>query len=163
MAFMSQHGDASVVRLAAKEARRQEEERCREEARRLREEQDQEYQESLQKDQQRSSLSAARRRSAQELPKEATAPRKDGCHLVLRFPCGRRAERGFTAEQTLSEVYDWADCAGELAALSGGTAFEVPEKFLLATTYPKAVLKDQKKTLRQLKLLPSAVLTVCPE
>jgi len=41
MAFMSQHGDASVVRLAAKEARRQEEERCREEARRLREEQDQ--------------------------------------------------------------------------------------------------------------------------
>ena len=38
--------------------------------------QDQEYQESLQKDQQRSSLSAARRRSAQELPKEATAPRK---------------------------------------------------------------------------------------
>eukprot|EP00435_Cladocopium_sp_Y103_P032782 s2149_g8.t1 len=40
MAFMSQHGDASVARLAAKEARRQEEERCREEARRLREEQD---------------------------------------------------------------------------------------------------------------------------
>lgn len=41
MAFMSQHGDASVVRLAAKEARREEEKRCREEARRLREEQDQ--------------------------------------------------------------------------------------------------------------------------
>ena len=38
--------------------------------------QDQEYQESLQKDQQRSSLRAARRRAAQELPKEATAPRK---------------------------------------------------------------------------------------
>ena len=40
MAFMSQQGDANVARLAAKEARRQEEERCREEARRLREEQD---------------------------------------------------------------------------------------------------------------------------
>jgi len=26
------------------------------------------------------------------------------------------------------QVYDWADCAGELAALSGGTAFEVPEQ-----------------------------------
>eukprot|EP00435_Cladocopium_sp_Y103_P036554 s2149_g9.t1 len=90
--------------------------------------QDQEYQESLQKDQQRSSLRGARRKAAQELPQEATAPRKDGCHLVLRFPCGRRAERRFTAEQTLSEVYNWADCAGELAALSGSTAFEVPER-----------------------------------
>lgn len=38
-----------------------------------------------------------------------------------------------------------------------------PRKFLLATAFPKTVLKDQKKTLRQLKLLPSAVLTVCPE
>ena len=45
----------------------------------------------------------------------------------------------------------------------GMNATPLLRKFLLATTYPKAVLKDQKKTLRQLKLLPSAVLTVCPE
>ena len=36
-------------------------------------------------------------------------------------------------------------------------------KFTLATAYPRSVLRDQKKSLRQLGLAPSAVLTVCPE
>ena len=34
-------------------------------------------------------------------------------------------ERAFPAHAALSAVYDWADCAGELAA--PGNAFEVPE------------------------------------
>jgi len=171
MTFLSQHGDAAKERQQHAEVRRQEQQLRADEARRLREEQDKEYQESLKRDQQRlgmpttqeTALCRARRNAARELPEEAKQGKKgDTCQLVLRFPCGRRAERRFGAEEMLSEVYRWADCAGELASLSG-SGFDVPEKFVLATTYPKSVLKDQKKTLRQLKLVPSAVLTVCPE
>ncbi|CAK9084092.1 unnamed protein product [Durusdinium trenchii] len=176
MSFLAQHGDAATARRARREAAREEQRRRSAEARRLREEQDRDYEESLRRDQERGErneakldpalarLRATRQEHAQQLMRLPRTVQKDACHLVLRFPCGRRAERSFAATQTLSELYRWADCAGELAALEKtGDRFDVPEKFTLATSYPKAVLKDRSKTLRQLHLTPSAVLTLCPE
>eukprot|EP00913_Durusdinium_trenchii_P010646 g9988.t1 len=163
MSFLAQHGDAATARRARREAAREEQRR-------------RDYEESLRRDQERGErnqakldpalarLRATRQEHAQQLMRLPRTVQKDACHLVLRFPCGRRAERSFAATQTLSELYRWADCAGELAALEKtGDRFDVPEKFTLATSYPKAVLKDRSKTLRQLHLTPSAVLTLCPE
>jgi len=83
------------------------------------------------------------------------------CKLVVRFPCGRRVERTFDADDKLSLVYEWADCCGELSGLQGAERFEVPHEFHLATTYPRQVLRDRSQSLRELQLLPNAMLAFC--
>merc|ERR1711948_53027 len=109
-------------------------------------------------------LSAERRQAAEAL---LALPEVDSgaerCHLVLRFPNGRRADRSFGADEELSRVYAWAACSGELSGLQGGECFEVPRSFTLARTYPRALLQDRSQSLRSLQLLPNAVLALCPE
>ncbi|CAE8678960.1 unnamed protein product [Polarella glacialis] len=89
----------------------------------------------------------------------------ESCRLQLRLPGGQRAERSFAADEQLEAVYHWADCCGELSGLRSASSgrFEVPEKFQLATTYPRAPLLDRSRTLRDLQLLPNAILALNAE
>jgi len=103
---------------------------------------------------------AARRRGVAEKLLAVEAPTVGLCKLVLRMPSGCRAEGTFGAEEPLSVVYDWADCCGELHGFQGGEPFEVPERFTLATTYPRSLLTDRERSLRDLQLVPNAVLAV---
>merc|ERR1711971_345023 len=89
----------------------------------------------------REALTQERRLQAQRLL-EVSPPSDDPCDLVLRLPNGRRAARRFKSNATLSDVYSWATCSGELSGLQGGDCFEVPRSFTLATTYPRAVLRN---------------------
>lgn len=104
----------------------------------------------------------ARRLEAQKFF-EVPAPQGEICKLILRLPDGRRVERSFDADEELANVYAWASCCGELSALQGQDGFEVPIRFYLATTFPRVVLSDRAKSLRELQLLPNAILALCPE
>lgn len=85
------------------------------------------------------------------------------CKLIIRLPDGRRVERQFDADEQLAAVYAWAECCGEVTALQGGDRFEVPSRFYLSTTYPRAALRDQTRSLRELQLLPNAILNMAEE
>jgi len=86
-------------------------------------------------------------------------PRGDSTSRILvKLPTGKRIERCFGGDSQLSEVYAWVDCAGELAGIVEGAAFEVPEAFELATTFPRKVLDDHAAKLCDLGLVPSAAL-----
>lgn len=111
-------------------------------------------------------LVASRRSAAKALLAAVpeTLANGDRCMLVLRLPSGRRAQRNFRAAAPLSEVYAWADCCGELIGLQEGTAsFEVPKKFTLVTTFPRAALQNMDKSLSELGLVPNAVLALCSD
>ncbi|CAE8615582.1 unnamed protein product [Polarella glacialis] len=96
---------------------------------------------------------------------EGASAAAESCRLQLRLPGGQRAERSFPADEQLEAVYQWADCCGKLSGLRSASSerFEVPEKFHLATTYPRAPLLDRSRTLRDLQLLPNAILALNAE
>lgn len=96
----------------------------------------------------KAALSQSRREAAEKML-GVPPPAGVCCELVLRLPNGRRAARKFSAEEKLVEVYSWASCSGELCSLEGGESFEVPRKFSLATTYPRAVLRNPEDPCRE--------------
>lgn len=108
-------------------------------------------------------LKEARQKAAAQLLVEQASPPDHVCKIVLRLPTGRRVERKFDADDKLAVVYEWADCCGELSGLQGGESFDVPSKYHLATTYPRTALTDQARSLRELQLLPNALLALNPE
>jgi len=108
-------------------------------------------------------LAEARRKAAAGYLGEHSSSADRVCKIVLRLPNGRRVERKFDADDRLAVVYEWADCCGELSGLQGGEVFEIPCKFHLATTYPRTALTDQAQSLRELQLLPNALLALNPE
>ncbi|CAJ1349993.1 unnamed protein product [Effrenium voratum] len=167
MSFLAQQGDAYWAKRRHLEAQRELQRLRAAEAQRLRaEDREHESDPKAQRPKPRQQTAAAAKKAAERRKKaqalEPAPAQGEKCQLVLRFPCGRRSERAFPAHAALSAVYDWADCAGELAA--PGNAFEVPEtKFLLATSFPREQLLNRSQTLSQLNLCPAAVLTVCPQ
>lgn len=88
--------------------------------------------------------------------------------IVVRLPTGKRLQRVFSDADMVAAIYDWVDCAAELEALGAseegpsGTAFEVPEKFILCVTFPRQPLSDREVSLRNAGLCPNAVLAVSP-
>ncbi|KAJ3063631.1 hypothetical protein HDU98_000557 [Podochytrium sp. JEL0797] len=78
-------------------------------------------------------------------PKEYTEAR-----LQLRLPSGPPLTHTFPASDPLSVVYDFV-------AQQTGAA---PGSFKLATTFPRKVLEEQGKSLKELGLAPSAALAV---
>lgn len=106
-------------------------------------------------------LAADRRGAAAVLLASPVPSEGERCTLVIRLSDGQRVERVFGADDLLADVYAWANCSGELSALMGKERFEVPRSFQLATTYPRRELVDQTRTLRELHLLPNAILVLC--
>lgn len=69
--------------------------------------------------------------------------------LSLRLPSGDRLQRLFRADQTLSEVYEWAHFCRPSA---------IPEDFELCTSFPVRTLTEKSATLEASGLLPSSAL-----
>lgn len=80
----------------------------------------------------------------------------------MKLPTGKRIERCFLADTRLHEVYEWAECAGELSGLvpGGGERVDLPEFFELLMSFPTKVLDDRSKTLQELGLVPNAALVI---
>eukprot|EP00930_Biecheleria_cincta_P059385 TRINITY_DN45123_c0_g1_i1.p1 TRINITY_DN45123_c0_g1~~TRINITY_DN45123_c0_g1_i1.p1 ORF type:complete len:540 (-),score=141.73 TRINITY_DN45123_c0_g1_i1:43-1662(-) len=146
-------------RLEALELDRQ---AAEEEQQRDQQREQEEQQRDQQREQEKTRLIEARLATAKrfmELESEQNSS-EEKCKLVLRLPGGQRIERTFGADDTLEKVYDWADCCGELSSLTGGEHIDVPASFQIATTYPRALLLEKQKSLRELQLLPNAMLAL---
>jgi len=195
--FLCGVGEAWEAERQEAEAQRFARERESQERHALREAQDAEFQESLRIDNARQQAAEAaageakaakvREPSVLELRRQTAAaemrerdaaaygagPEGEQCKLVLRLPNGKRVERAFGAADRVAAVYEWADCAGELAALaqsagaegdrSSGVSpagFEVPEHFVLCVTFPRQPLTDKDADLKSSGLCPNAVIAL---
>lgn len=98
-------------------------------------------------------------------------PPESCCRIVVRLPGGHRIERAYCADGPVSLVYDWVDCAaellvaervaaGDLVAAAEPAKFEVPENFILSTTFPRQPLLEREVTLRDAGLCPNTVLAL---
>lgn len=95
-----------------------------------------------------------------QLQPNAEQPACDKVRLMLRLPTGERLERCFTAQDTLSKVWRWAECC-VLLPEAKGQDLAIPVTFELYTSFPKRKLggeDEDQKSLKELGLAPSAAL-----
>lgn len=159
----------------------------------LREQQDREYQEALDMDRRRAEEREAQRRQEEEerrqaeeeqrkaqeemerqlkLQQELEAKRRSlaaqlqsasgTARLALRLPSGQRVERKFEPTATLQEVYDWASCVAFLPENSD-KGIEIPERFVLKTSFPARYLDEMDRTVDELKLSGTNILLAAIE
>lgn len=159
----------------------------------LREQQDREYQEALEMDRRRAEEREAQRRQEEEerrqaeeeqrkaqeemerqlkLQQELEAKRRSlaaqlqsasgTARLALRLPSGQRVERKFEPTATLQEVYDWASCVAFLPENSD-KGIEIPERFVLKTSFPARDLDEMDRTVDELKLSGTNILLAAIE
>lgn len=140
------------------------------ESRRIREQQERDYASALQRDREKAAaaerdaaakadaeLAEAMRLSrlaalADSVPPEPDVGAPGGvCTLVLRWNDGSRTDRRFAADEPLATV---------LAFVESRNRHHPTESIALVASYPRRVLSDGALTLRQLGLVPNAVLNV---
>lgn len=83
------------------------------------------------------------------LPEPSAAAGEVLAKLMIKFPSGERMQRVFRADQTLSEVYEWAHCCRKSSE---------PRQFEICTTFPTKSLVEKEATLLSLGLTPNAAL-----
>lgn len=159
----------------------------------LREQQDREYQEALEMDRRRAEEREAQRRQEEEERRQAEEEQRKAqeemerqlklqreleekrrslaarlqsasgtARLALRLPSGQRVERKFEPTATLQEVYDWASCVAFLPENSD-KGIEIPERFVLKTSFPARDLDEMDRTVDELKLSGTNILLAAIE
>lgn len=119
------------------------------EAQRIAEEQQRQEQELI-------SMQEAQKKEIQERRKQGAAALEAEMldaksRISLRLPTGQRVQRKFLATATLADVYAWADCVAYLPE-NEGKGLEVPNRFILKTSFPTNDLTDMASTIEQLQL-----------
>eukprot|EP00931_Biecheleriopsis_adriatica_P053230 TRINITY_DN3112_c0_g2_i1.p1 TRINITY_DN3112_c0_g2~~TRINITY_DN3112_c0_g2_i1.p1 ORF type:complete len:471 (+),score=103.74 TRINITY_DN3112_c0_g2_i1:106-1518(+) len=137
------------------EEQRREQEREEQEVRRQAEEQLRLEQEAIAKQEaQVQALQEKRQRSAASL----LAPTSEAkARIALRLPTGQRVDRKFLTTDTLADVYAWADCVAYLPE-NAGKGIEIPQRFVLKTSFPVQELTEMDRTVDELKLSGSNIL-----
>jgi len=128
---------------------REQQQREEEEARRKAEDEQRKIQEEVERLQRAQQECEAKRRArAAALPvpgPDATA------RVAMRLPSGQRVDRKFLPGSTLQEVYDWAECVAFLPE-NADKGMEIPERFVLKTSFPVQELTQMNSTVDDLKL-----------
>jgi len=137
------------------EEQRREREREEQEVHRQAEEQLRLEQEAVAKQEaQVQALQEKRQRAAASLP----APTSEAkARIALRLPAGQRVDRKFLITDTLADVYAWADCVAYLPE-NAGKGIEIPQRFVLKTSFPVQELSEMDRTVDELKLAGSNIL-----
>lgn len=132
-----------------REEERQAVEREAREAQRLEEEQRRKEEELIaQAEATRREVEEQRRAKAATLePEGADATAR----MSLRLPAGQRLQRKFRPNQTLADVYTWAECVAFLPE-NKDRGLEVPPRFLLKTSFPSRDLVERERTIEELQL-----------
>lgn len=105
-------------------------------------------------------LEAKRRTLAQRLSQ--TPPPSATARVALRLPSGQRLDRKFEPSATLQEVYDWAHCVAFLPE-HADKGLEIPERFVLKTSFPVQELNEMTRTVDELKLSGTNILLAAIE
>ena len=144
-------------RAEERDAQRRREEEERQQA----EEIQRKAQEELERQQQvQRELEVKRRALAGQVP--TTAPASATARLALRLPSGQRVDRKFEPTAKLQEVYDWASCVAYLPEnLDKG--IDIPERFVLKTSFPVHELIEMERTVEELKLSGTNILLAAIE
>jgi len=135
-------------------------ERQQEEARRAEEEQRRKKEEELAK------LQAAkdelennrRQRAAAILPEDPASASR----ISLRLPAGQRVQRRFASTTTLADIYVWAECLPFLPE-NEGKGLQVPDRFMLKTSFPSKDLVEMSATIEELQLSGTNILLTALE
>mmetsp|Transcript_71647 Transcript_71647/g.126493 ORF Transcript_71647/g.126493 Transcript_71647/m.126493 type:complete len:458 (-) Transcript_71647:196-1569(-) len=127
----------------------------------------QEAEEQMRKEQEAVARAEAERKALQD--RRATAGQSmmapgPECtsRIALRLPAGQRLDRKFLPSATLADVYAWADCAAYLPE-NLGKDLDIPQQFVLKTSFPTAELKEMDRTVEELKLAGSNILLAAIE
>eukprot|EP00913_Durusdinium_trenchii_P020971 g19706.t1 len=103
-------------------------------------------------------LEAKRRTLAQRLSQ--TPPPSATARVALRLPSGQRLDRKFEPSATLQE--DWAHCVAFLPE-HADKGLEIPERFVLKTSFPVQELNEMTRTVDELKLSGTNILLAAIE
>lgn len=143
-------------RQEEREAQRRDEEESRKQAEELR----------RQEEEERARIAAAaqeleekRRRLAANL---ATPSSEATARLAVRLPSGQRVDRKFVPSAKLREVYEWAECVAYLPE-SAGKGLEVPDRFVLKTSYPARDLTEMESSVSDLQLAGTNIMMAAIE
>jgi hypothetical protein len=77
------------------------------------------------------------------------------CEIMIRMPDASRLPRRFLATDKVSQLRDFVELTG-LKLINS----EFPEKFTIASTFPKKIFTDFSITFESAGLCPSAVVNV---
>jgi len=129
-------------------------------AQREQEEQRRQEQEALAKiEAQRQELEGQRKRKAAALEALAGDPEATA-RVSLRLITGQRVQWRFRPATPLGDVYDWAGCVAHMSE-HAGKGLEVPDRFMLKTSFPSKDLTEMDRTIEELQLA-NTVLLVTP-
>jgi len=135
-------------------------EREQREAQRLEEERQRQERELLEMQEARRRATEDRRRGlAEALEPEAPEAK---ARVSLRLPAGQRIQRRFQPEATLADVYKWAECAAYLPE-NKDRGLEVPDHFMLKTSFPSKELTEMSSTIEELQLAGTNILLAAIE
>lgn len=99
---------------------------------------------------------AIERRRVQAATLEPESPDATA-RMSLRLPAGQRLQRKFRLDQTLADVYAWAECVAFLPE-NEDRGLEVPPRFMLKTSFPSKDLVEREKSIGELQLAGTQLL-----
>jgi len=82
--------------------------------------------------------------------------------IALRLPSGQRVDRKFEPTSKLREVYDWAESVAYLPEYEG-KGLEIPDRFVLKTSFPVQDLSDMERSIAELQLAGTNILLAAIE
>lgn len=99
-----------------------------------------------------------RQRAAAILPEDPAAASR----ISLRLPAGQRVQRKFASTTTLADIYAWAECLPFLPE-NEGKGLQVPDRFMLKTSFPSKDLSEMSATIEDLQLSGTNILLTALE